>query len=150
MSPFQSFSSLLTSFNQIAQPDLCFTILAGKHIQIHTDDRFPKYNQQQFCDGYLRKKINIASKYFICGKLNFRNIWPCFQSFLQKAVFENMKQSWAGSLGFDLTTCNRKLLSNYLGKIDVWSRRPSRFCFERNYKIMSYSLYHWKTRISQT
>lgn len=85
------------------------------------------------------KKISFLCKDFVCGKQTFRNIWPYFWSLFQKAVFENMKQSWAGSL----VLISPHLTGNYLvtiwEKIDAWSRRLSRFWVLNNYKMMPHS-----------
>lgn len=82
----------------------------GKHIQMHTHGSLLKYNKLQLYDGYLKKKKN-----FICGKQNFRNL-TVFLQLPKKSCIWNMKQSWAGILGLNLTKYNRKLLGNYLEK----------------------------------
>lgn len=118
-------------------PHLCFTTLMGKHIQMHTHGSLLKYNKPQLYDGYLKKKI----KKFSSVESKTSEIWPCFYSYLKKAVFE----IWSNhELAFlDLTSPN--ITGNYLvtiwKKIDASSRRSSRFWVESYYKIMSHIVF---------
>lgn len=36
---------------------MCFTILMGKYVQMHTDGSLLKYNKPQLYDGYFKKKF---------------------------------------------------------------------------------------------